>query len=75
MMRGMTRHWRRVAAWLTYGRGPLARLHRDERGSLVDYAMIIAAVVIPFFIVLEYCLEILSDYFGLMAYYVTWPFL
>jgi hypothetical protein len=67
--------WRRLAAWLAGGRNPLARLHRDERGSMVGYALTIAAIVIPLFVLLEYMLEVLSDYFGLIAYYVTWPFL
>ncbi|MCX5684475.1 MAG: hypothetical protein NT049_12420 [Planctomycetota bacterium] len=71
----MTMPWRRLAAWLAYGQGPLARLHRDERGSLLDYALVMAAITVPLIVLMEYMLEILSDYFGMIAYYVTWPFL
>jgi hypothetical protein len=60
---------------LSVGHSAFARLHRDERGGMVDYAMIIGAIGIPLFVLLEYMLEVLSDYFGLIAYYVTWPFL
>jgi hypothetical protein len=67
--------WRRFEARLVRAPGPLARLHRDQQGGMLDYVMIIAAVGIPLFMLLEYLLEALSDYFGLIAYYVTWPFL
>ena len=75
MMRGMLMPWRRLAAWLDRAPSPVARLHRDERGGLLEYAMVFAFVAVPLIFLLEYMLEILSDYFGLIAYYVTWPFL
>lgn len=51
------------------------RLHRDQQGGMLEYAMVFAFVAVPLIFLLEYMLEILSDYFGLLAYYVTWPFL
>jgi Flp pilus assembly pilin Flp len=51
------------------------RFHRDQRGGMLEYAMVFAFVAVPLVFLLEYMLEILSDYFGLIAYYVTWPFL
>jgi len=51
------------------------RLHRDERGGVLEYVMVFAFVVVPLIFLMEYMLEVLSDYFGLIAYYVTWPFL
>jgi Flp pilus assembly pilin Flp len=53
----------------------LVRLHRDQRGGMLDYAMVFAFVAIPMTFLVEYLFEALSDYFGLIAYYVTWPFL
>jgi hypothetical protein len=71
----MRRPWRRLQAWLGHAPSPLARLHRDQRGGMLDYAMVFAFVAVPLVFLLEYMLEVLSDYFGLLAYYVTWPFL
>jgi Flp pilus assembly pilin Flp len=53
----------------------LSRLHRDERGGMLEYVMVFAFVAVPLIFLMEYMLEVLSDYFGLIAYYVTWPFL
>ena len=53
----------------------VARLHRDERGGALEYVMVFAFVAVPLIFLMEYMLEVLSDYFGLIAYYVTWPFL
>ena len=75
MIQVMLTLWRRRGARPARAPGPLLRLHRDEQGGMLDYVMIIAAVGIPLFMLLEYLLEALSDYFGLIAYYVTWPFL
>jgi len=75
MIGGMTRPWRRLLAWLDHAPSPLARLHRDQQGGMLEYVMVFAFVAVPLIFLLEYMLEILSDYFGLLAYYVTWPFL
>jgi Flp pilus assembly pilin Flp len=53
----------------------LSRFHRDERGGMLEYALVFAFVAVPMIFLMEYLLEVLSDYFGLIAYYVTWPFL
>ena len=75
MIRVMATFCRRLGVRVVRAPGPVARLHRDQQGGMLDYVMIIAAVGIPLFMLLEYLLEALSDYFGLIAYYVTWPFL
>lgn len=76
MIRVMLTSWRRLGARLARAPGPAARLHRDEQGSMMlDYVLVFAAIGVPLIVFLEYILEILSDYFGLIAYYVTWPFL
>jgi len=51
------------------------RFHRDEEGGVLEYALVFAFVALPMLLLVEYLLEVLSDYFGLIAYYVTWPFL
>jgi len=53
----------------------LSRFHRDEEGGVLEYALVFAFVALPMLLLVEYLLEVLSDYFGLIAYYVTWPFL
>jgi len=53
----------------------LRRLHRDERGDLFDYALVFAFIAIPLLLLVERLFTILSDYFAMIAYYVTWPFI
>ena len=53
-----------------------ARLHRDERGyTMLDYVMVFAFIAVPLMFLFDKLFEVLSDYFGMVAYYVTWPFL
>ena len=51
------------------------RLHRDESGDLLEYAMAMGFIAIPLIALFDKLFEILSDYFGMIAFYVTWPFL
>ena len=52
------------------------RLHRDERGyTMLDYVMVFAFIAVPLMFLFDKLFEVLSDYFGMVAYYVTWPFL
>jgi Flp pilus assembly protein TadG len=53
----------------------LGRLHRDQRGDMLDYAMVFAFVALPLLLLVQKLLEVIADYFGMIAYYVTWPFL
>ena len=54
----------------------MARLYRDERGyTMLDYVMVFAFIAVPLMFLFEKLFEVLSDYFGMVAYYVTWPFL
>jgi len=54
----------------------LLRLHRDERGyTMLDYVMVFAFIAVPLMFLFDKLFEVLSDYFGMVAYYVTWPFL
>ena len=54
----------------------MARLHRDERGyTMLDYVMVFAFIAVPLMFLFEKLFYVLSDYFGMVAYYVTWPFL
>jgi hypothetical protein len=52
-----------------------AHFHRNERGAMLDYLLVMAAIVIPLFFAFGKLFEVLSDYFGMIAFYVTWPFL
>ncbi len=51
------------------------RLHRDEAGAaMIDYVLV-AAVLFPMaYVVLRYLMLWVGDYFGMIAYYVSWPF-
>jgi Flp pilus assembly pilin Flp len=67
----------KAGAWLGRRRcvEVLRRLHRDERGDMLEYAMVFAFVVVPTMFLFERLFEILSDYFSMIAFFVTWPFL
>ena len=54
----------------------LKRLHRDETGtSALEYGLILAAIVIPLWVLFERLFWVLSEYFGTIAFYVSWPFM
>ena len=54
---------------------PLVRLHRDERGDALEYALVLAVFAIPLMIAAGYLREILTDWFSMLSYHVGWPFL
>ncbi len=56
-------------------RAGLARLHRDERGGALEYVMVMGAIAVPLMALSEAIFQVLSDYFGMIAFYVSWPFL
>lgn len=66
LWRGLTRLARRTG---------LARLHADEQGGMLEYVMVMAAVAIPLMGLFEALFAVLSDYFGMIAFFVSWPFL
>ena len=53
----------------------VARFHRDERGAMLDYVLVLGVFVPLAVFVIVKLFEVLSDYFGMIAFYVTWPFL
>jgi Flp pilus assembly pilin Flp len=77
MTSGLQAGLKRVAGGL--GRMPggrlLARLHRDEQGGMLEYAMVLGFISIPLIAMFDQIFQILSDYFAMIAFYVTWPFL
>ena len=56
-------------------RGGLVRFHCDERGDMLDYVLVIAFIAVPLMLLFDRLFDVLADYFGMIAYYVTWPFL
>ena len=56
-------------------RAGLDRLHRDERGGALEYVMVMGAIAVPLMALAEAIFQVLSDYFGMIAFYVSWPFL
>ena len=65
---------RRGLARLAHRTG-LARLHRDERGGALECVMVMGAIAVPLMALAEAIFQVLSDYFGMIAFYVSWPFL
>ena len=56
--------------------GWLVRLHRNERGyTMLDYAMVFSFISVPLVLVFWKMFSIISEYFSMIAFYVTWPFL
>ena len=54
----------------------LRRFHRDQRGAaMLEYALIFAAVAIPILALFGKLFDILADYFGMIAFFVSWPFI
>ena len=53
----------------------VARFHRDQGGAMLDYVLVLAVFVPLAVFVIAKLFEVLSDYFGMIAFYVTWPFL
>ncbi|HUW99963.1 MAG: hypothetical protein WBD63_00135 [Phycisphaerae bacterium] len=53
----------------------MVRFHRDERGAMLDYVLVLGVFVPLMFFVFIKLFEVLSDYFGMIAFYVSWPFL
>jgi len=53
----------------------VARFHRDQRGAMLDYVLVLGVFVPLAVFVIVKLFEVLSDYFGMIAFYVTWPFL
>lgn len=55
--------------------GAVGRFHRDERGDMLEYLLVLAAFGIPLFAVADTLSKILSDYYQMIAFHVGWPFL
>jgi Flp pilus assembly pilin Flp len=54
----------------------LARLHRDQRGAgMFEYGLVFAAVAVPILALFVKLFDVLSDYFGMIAFFVSWPFI
>ena len=49
--------------------------HRDEEGGLLEYGMVFAFIALPLIFLFDKMFDILSDYFGMIAFFVTWPFI
>ena len=57
------------------GQGAVVRFHRDQQGAILDYVLVLGVFVPLIFFVFTKLFEVLSDYFGMIAFYVSWPFL
>jgi len=68
------------------GMAPVVRLHRDERGGMLEYAFVVGFIVMMFILpvwpvgggrasIFGMLWHVLTDYFGMIAFFVTWPFM
>ena len=55
--------------------GPVVRLHRDDRGGALEYALVLAVFALPAYAVAKVLVKMLSDYYSMISFYVGWPFL
>ncbi|MFO8013692.1 MAG: hypothetical protein R6X20_10355 [Phycisphaerae bacterium] len=70
-MTGFKEHIARLAHRLG-----LARFHRDERGAgMLEYGLVFAAVAVPVMALFVKLFDVLADYFGMIAFFVSWPFI
>ena len=68
MRRIATRVSRRVAA-------RVLRFHRDERGGMLEYLLVLAAFGLPMVALTVTLTKILTDVYAMISFYVGWPFL
>ncbi len=52
-----------------------AGFHRDESGGAIDYVLVLGVFCVPIIVVLLLLADVLADYFGMIAFYVSWPFM
>jgi len=53
---------------------PLVWFYRDEQGSaMLEYAMVFGFVAVPIIFLFDKLFDVLSDYFGMIAFFVSWP--
>jgi Flp pilus assembly pilin Flp len=66
----------RHSGWACRLRSGLVRLHRDERGyTMLEYVMVFAFISVPIMLLFWRLFALIADYFSIIAFYVTWPFL
>ena len=53
----------------------LRRFHRNERGDMLEYALVLAAFAIPLGVLIGLLMDVLSDFFAMIAFHIGWPFL
>ena len=65
---GLKGHWARLA-------GRLGRFHADQEGAMLDYVMVLAVLIPMVIFLFVKMFQVLADYFGMIAFYASWPFL
>ena len=53
----------------------LRRFHRDQRGEMLEYLLVLAAFAIPLVALIGLLMDVLSDFFAMIAFHIGWPFL
>ena len=68
----MTGHLRRIVGCSARA---LRRFHRDQRGDMLEYLLILAGFAIPLAALIRLLMDVLSDFFAMIAFHIGWPFL
>jgi len=53
----------------------LRRFHRDQRGDMLEYLLVLAGFAIPLLALLQVLTDILRDFYLMIAFHIGWPFL
>jgi len=53
----------------------LHRFHADQEGAMLDYVMVLAVLIPMVIFLFVKMFQVLADYFGMIAFYASWPFL
>lgn len=58
------------------GAAPVVRFHRDQRGAaMLEYALVFGVIALMLTALFYRMFHVLTDYFGMIAFFVTWPFI
>lgn len=51
------------------------RFSRDQRGEMLEYMLVLAAFAIPLIALIQLLMDVLRDFYSMIAFHIGWPFL
>jgi len=55
--------------------GAVRRFNRDQRGEMLEYLLVLAAFAIPLIALIQLLMDVLRDFYSMIAFHTGWPFL